>query len=430
MTTNDERRHREPNGAASVYQDKDGRWHGRVSMGTRDDGRPDRRHVRGGTKAEVLRKVRDLEKARDAGTARKPGRAWTVEQWLTHWVENIAAPVVRENTLAGYRVAVRVHLIPGVGAHRLDKLQPEHLEKLYVRMQKNGSAAATAHQAHRTIRTALNEAVRRGHLARNPATLAKAPRLADEEIEPYTIEDVRRILAAARSRRNSARWAIALALGLRQGEALGLRWTDVDLKAGSLIVRRARQRPRYVHGCDGTCSQARAGYCPDRKPARAETADTKSRYGRRTVGLPNELVSLLIRQRDEQAREREAAGQLWREGGWVFATPTGAPVNPSTDYHEWKRLLKAAGVRDARLHDARHTAATVLLVLGVAQRAVMGLMGWADGSMAARYQHITDRVRRDVANLVDGLLWSDDQDKPEDEQDGGGDGPTGVPISA
>jgi len=374
--------------------------------------------------------VRDLEKARDAGTARKPGRAWTVEQWLTHWVENIAAPVVRENTLAGYRVAVRVHLIPGVGAHRLDKLQPEHLEKLYVRMQKNGSAAATAHQAHRTIRTALNEAVRRGHLARNPATLAKAPRLADEEIEPYTIEDVRRILAAARSRRNSARWAIALALGLRQGEALGLRWTDVDLKAGSLIVRRARQRPRYVHGCDGTCSQARAGYCPDRKPARAETADTKSRYGRRTVGLPNELVSLLIRQRDEQAREREAAGQLWREGGWVFATPTGAPVNPSTDYHEWKRLLKAAGVRDARLHDARHTAATVLLVLGVAQRAVMGLMGWADGSMAARYQHITDRVRRDVANLVDGLLWSDDQDKPEDEQDGGGDGPTGVPISA
>jgi integrase len=144
-----------------------------------------------------------------------------VRGWPNHWVDNIAAPFVRPNTLAGYRVAVRVHLIPGLGGHRLDRLQPEHLEKLYVRMMRNGSAAGTAHQAHRTIRTALGEAVRRGYLTRNPAALAKAPRLTEEEIEPYSIEDVRRILAAAAHSRNSARWAVALALGLRQGEALG-----------------------------------------------------------------------------------------------------------------------------------------------------------------------------------------------------------------
>lgn len=167
-----------------------------VTTDVRDDGRPDRRHVRGKNKAEVLRKVRQLEKARAEGTGGKAGRVWTVEQRLTHWVENIAAPAVRDNTLAGYRVAVRVHLVPGVGAHRPDKLQPEHLERLYVRMQENGSAAATAHQAHRTIRTALYEAVRPGHLARNPATLAKAPRLTEQEIEPYTIEEVQSILAA------------------------------------------------------------------------------------------------------------------------------------------------------------------------------------------------------------------------------------------
>src|SRR5205814_9247627 len=128
-----------------------------------------------------------------------------------------------------HRVPVNRHLIPGVDPHRLEKLQPEHLERFYVKMQRNGSAAGTAHQAHRTIRTALNEAVRRGHLVRNPASLAKAPRLKDEEIEPYDVEEVRRLLAEARQRRNSARWAIALALGLRQGEALGLKWSDVDL---------------------------------------------------------------------------------------------------------------------------------------------------------------------------------------------------------
>ena len=108
-----------------------------------------------------------------------------------------------------------------------------------------------------------------------------------------------------------------------------------------------------------------------------------------------------------QAEERATAGNLWREGGWVFASPTGRPLNPNSDYHNWKALLGRAGVRDGRLHDARHTAATVLLVLGVPERAVMGIMGWSTTAMAARYQHVTDPIRRDVARRVGGLLWSD-----------------------
>ncbi|GIG85101.1 tyrosine-type recombinase/integrase [Plantactinospora endophytica] len=398
---------RRPNGASSIYQGADGSWHGRVTVGTKDDGTPDRRHVRGKTEAAVTKKVRQLERDRDNGTVRKPGQRWTVKTWLTHWVENIAAPSVRENTIAGYRVAVNRHLIPGLGAHRIDRLEPEHLERFYARMQANGSAPATAHQAHRTIRTALNEAVRRGHLTRNPASLAKAPRLSDEEIEPYSVAEVRRLMAAAALRRNSARWAIALAHGLRQGEALGLRWADVDLDAGTLIVRRGRQRPRWRHGCAEPCGRKHGGHCPDRQPTRAATADTKSRAGRRSIGLPDELVALLRKHRVEQDQERQKAGQLWHDGGWLFATPTGEPVNPRTDYDEWKRLLKLAGLRDGRLHDARHTAATVLLILGVAERAVMGIMGWSNSAMAARYQHLTAEVRRDIAQRVGNLIWDD-----------------------
>jgi integrase len=398
---------RKPNGASTVYRGSDGYWHGRVTVGVRDDGRPDRRHVQARTQAEVIAKVRGLERERDSGRVPRPGRHWTVASWLEHWVENIAAPAVRANSLAAYRVAVRVHLVPGIGSHRLDRLQPEHLERLYAKMIHDGSRPATAHQAHRTIRTALGEAVRRGYITRNPAALAKAPRLADEEIEPYSVEEVRRVLTAARHRRNSARWALALALGLRQGEALGLQWSDVDLDRASLVVRRGRQRPKYEHGCRGTCGRVHAGYCPDRKPVRPDTAETKSRAGRRVVGLPDELVLLLRHHRDEQARERAVAGQLWEGAGWLFASPTGRPLNPNTDYHEWKRLLREAGVRDGRLHDARHTAATVLLLLGVPERAVMGIMGWSHSAMAVRYQHVSDPVRRDVANRVGGLLWPD-----------------------
>jgi len=405
---------RRPNGASSIYKGSDGYWHGRVTVGVKDDGRPDRRHVQAMTEADVIRKVRALERERDNGTVRKPGQRWTVEKWLVHWVENIAAPVVRANTLAGYRVAVRRHLIPGVGAHRLDRLEPEHLEMLYARMMANGSAAGTAHQVHRTVRTALGEAVRRGHLTKNPAALAKPPRLPDTEVQPYSVPEVRAILRVAASRRNGARWAVALALGLRQGEALGLKWSDVDLDSGTLTVRRALLRPKWQHGCDGQCGRKMPGHCPERVNERPVTADTKSRAGRRTIGLPDALIELLRQHRREQDVERETAAQLWRDEGWVFASPVGEAIHPATDYDEWKRLLKLAGVRDGRLHDARHTAATALLVLGVSSRAVMGIMGWSNSAMTVRYQHLTDQVRRDIAQQLGGLLWGDSRHLPGD----------------
>ena len=300
------KRAKRPDGASSIYFGKDGYWHGRVTVGVRDDGQPDRRHVMSKvSEAEVIRKVRELEKQRDAGKVRKPGRPWTVKAWLLHWVEEIAKPSVRENTYAGYEVAVRVHLVPGVGAHRLDKLEPEHLERFYSKMLANGSKPATAHQAHRTIRTALNHAMRRGHVTRNVAMLAVPPRIEDEEVEPYDIEEVQRLLAEAAKLRNSARWSIALALGLRQGEALGLRWSDVDLNTGILRVRKNRLRPKYLHGCGGECGR-KPGYCKQRIRKNEDTANTKSRAGRRVIGVPDELARLLALHRQEQERERSA----------------------------------------------------------------------------------------------------------------------------
>ena len=404
---------RAPNGASTVYYSEyDQLWHGRVTVGVRDDGTPDRRHVKRKKEADARRAVRELERLREQGNVRKPGRSWTVKEWLTHWVENIAAPTVRPSTADGYRFAVYKHLIPGIGSHRIDRLEPEHLEKLYAKMMEAGKAAGTAHQAHRTVRTALNEAVRRNHIIRNPAVLAKPPRLTEEEIEPLTVEEVRRLFTTAARSRNSARWAVALALGLRQGEALGLKWADVDLAAGRLSIRRNRQRPDWEHGCGGTCGR-KSGHCPQRYNTRPDTAETKSRAGRRGIGLPPELVELLREHQAEQERERKAARQLWQDGGWLFADPTGGILNPRTDTKHWKELLAAAGVRDARLHDARHTAATVLLLLGVPERAVMEIMGWSHSAMAARYQHLTAAIRGDIASRVGGLLWGPTETQTE-----------------
>ncbi|WP_432140348.1 tyrosine-type recombinase/integrase [Streptomyces sp. bgisy084] len=400
-------KNRQPNGASSIYLGKDGRWHGRVTVGVKDDGTPDRRHISRKTRAEATKAVRELERQRDSTGVRKAGQTWTVTTWLTHWVENIAAPNVGENTIDGYRVAVYHHLIPGLGAHRLEKLEPEHLERFYQKMRANGSAAGTAHQAHRTINTALNEAVRRRHLTTNPASIAKAPKLEEEEVEPYSLEEIQRLLLEAGKHRNTARWVIALALGLRQGEVLGLKWEDVDFEAGVLLVRRGRLRPRYKHGCGDKCGR-KPGYCPQKINTRRETKDTKTRAGKRTVGVPAELLKLLRRHREEQDRERALARDLWGEKGYVFTSPTGEPLNPNTDFHKWKDLLKAADVRDGRLHDARHTAATVLLILGVPEAVVDRIMGWEPGKsarMRRRYQHLTGQVLQQTAAKVGGLLW-------------------------
>ena len=404
---------RTPSGASSIYLGGDGYWHGRVTVGVRDDGRPDRRHVMSKKQAEVVRKVRQLEKLRDASRVPKPGQRWTVASWLTHWIENIATPPhVSQNTHAGYRVDVEKHLIPGIGAHRLDRLAPEHAEKMYVKMQQSGLSAGTAHHVHRTLRNALNEAVRREHLARNPVLQAKAPKLSEEEIDPYRIGKIQRLLEAVSERRNGARWVVALALGLRQGEALGLKWSDVDLDQGMLRIRRGRLRPKYEHGCGGTCGR-KPGYYPERRQIRPDTGDTKSRAGKRTMGLPDPLIALFRKHKRTQEGERIKARQLWHDKGWVFAKPDGRPLNPNTDYHEWKELLAEAGLRDARLHDARHTAATVLLILGVPTPTAMALMGWSSAAMAKRYQHLIDTIRRDVAKQVGGLLWDADDASPE-----------------
>ena len=174
-----------------------------------------------------------------------------------------------------------------------------------------------------------------------------------------------------------------------------------------LAIRRGRLQPRYQHGCGDRCGR-KPGYCPQKINTRRETKDTKSRAGRRSIGVPKPLLDLLARHRCEQERERQAAADLWVEKGYVFTTPTGEPLSPNTDHHQWKALLKAAGIRDGRLHDAHHTAGTVLLILGVPDTVVDVIMGWEPGQsarMRRRYQHLTDRVLKDTADKIGGLLW-------------------------
>jgi integrase len=152
--------------------------------------------------------------------------------------------------------------------------------------------------------------------------------------------------------------------------------------------------------------------------------------GRRHTGprRNDQLVKILRDQWTQQVDERAKARQLWVDEGWVFASRRGQPLNTNTDDREWKSPLADAGVRGGRLHDARHTAATVVLLLGVPERAVMDVMGWSSSAMVKRYQHITAPVRSDIAARVGGLIWESPATataSDDDEPDGGA---AGVPV--
>jgi integrase len=354
-------------------------------MGTKAGGKRDRRHVAGRTRAEVVEKVRQLEKQRDAGITTTSGTL-TVAEWLTHWLDNIAGRRVRPRVLEGYRTTVRLHIVPVIGHQRLARLQPEHVEEMHAAMFGKGLSSATVLRAHRVLARALRVAEQRGRVARNVASLVDAPAAGRPASGgALTVDETRKVLAVARSRRNGARWALALGVGLRQSEVLALRWADLDLDTGTLAVNRTVHR---VAGVGLTY------------------AEPKSERSRRRIALPTPLADALRIHRAAQHAERLKAGTAWQDNDLVFAQPNGHPIDKRADWHEWRRVLAAAEVRTVRLHDARHSAATTLLALGVDVRVVADMLGHSQTRVTSdTYQHLLPALAQDAADRMGAALW-------------------------
>jgi integrase len=374
-------------GEASIFRAKDGRWHGWITVGTRANGKPDRRHRTAKTRNEVVRKIRELEVRRETGTITAVNSD-TVEAWFRHWLTNIAARRVRPRTLESYESMIRMHITPYLGGQRLDRLQPEHLEELYNALIEKGLSPTSVLRVHRIISRALKVAMQRQRIHRNVATLVDPPAQRRSEVATaLTLEEATAVLHAARERRNKARWTVALALGLRQSEALALQWKDIDLLNGTLAVRCTLHR---VKG-KGLV------YEPPKTPRSL-----------RTLALPIPLVRALHEHKARQTGERMIAADEWHDEDLVFAQLTGRPIDKKADYDAWRNLLKSAGVRHVRLHDGRHTAATLLLSEGVHPRVVMELLGHSQMRTTMDiYSHVMPALAREAADRMGAVLLGD-----------------------
>jgi integrase len=259
---------------------------------------------------------------------------------------------VRQRTLESYESAVRSRLIPGIGRHRIERLRPEHLDQLYTDLLDADYSPATVLRYHRILSRALTVAVQRGHVPRNVAALVDPPAQRQSDIATaLDLDEARAVLEAAAQLRNSARWSVALALGLRQSEALALQWKDIDLLTNTLTVRRSIHR-------------VRGGGLIYEEP--------KTRRSQRTLALPLPLVAALHAHKAAQLGERMLAGSEWHDEDLVFAQANGRPIDKKADHDDWTRLLQKAGIRHVRLHDGRHPAATLLLSENVHPRVAEG----------------------------------------------------------
>ncbi|GAA4059940.1 site-specific integrase [Actinomadura miaoliensis] len=420
-------------------------------MGVKPDGSPDRRHRTGRSETEVTEKVRKLEQQRDAGNVTKPGKMPTVAEWMTTYLDSVCELLVTSGkmaprTLDDYRSKNRLWITPLLGKHRLDRLLPEHLEAAYGAMYAAGLKSSTVLKVHRILSRALTIAVRRERLGRNVAKMMDAPVAEDYEAKPFSLDEARRILEAAENRRNSARWSVALALGLRQGEVIGLRWSDIDLETGEIRPWFQLQKAAWRHGCADPhqCGEkwhrpkcpkrckvhrhepgcrpgcTKSGHvcpkrpCPEnctghahRCPKRAGGEPVfRPRKGRRKVPLmcPPELLPKLREHAEQQKAERERAEE-WEDWGLVFCQRNGRPLDRTEDWKAWKALLRRAGVHDGRLHDARHTAGALLAAQGIHIRVIQDILGHARVTTTERYTVVAEPQVRDAAARLGGALW-------------------------
>lgn len=367
----------------SITQRPDGRWEARVTLA---DG--SRRSFYGRTEHEAHRKLVDALYDRQSGEAKS--ESMRVGDFLDEWLNRIAKPRIRAQTYKSYEVNIRCHLKPAFGRMTLDDLQPADIQDLLDRKLKAGMAPKTIHYMHGVLRNALNHAVRWNYVSRNPAALVDKPRSESFEIQPLNREEARQFLDAIRGHRLEALYTVALTMGLRQGEALGLRWRDVDLAMGYIRVNRQLQRVNHKY----------------------ELVELKTRRSQRPLAIPPAIVASLVAHKQRQEDERRAAKLRWHDTELVFARPDGYPLSGSVITHTFQELLEKAGLPRRRFHDLRHSCATLLLAQGVSPRVVMEILGHSQISLTMNtYAHVLPEMGRDAANRMSALIGGENDDR-------------------
>ena len=367
----------------NIYKRADGRWTARLHLGYDLNGRRVRKSYYGRTRQEVQEALtRGLSEVASGAGPRRDERE-TVTEFLASWLRNTVEPSARPSTFRTYEYLIRVHIAPALGRNFLTKLDVREVQAFLNAKASEGLSPQTVGHMRAVLRAALNDALRWGLIHRNAASLADPPRIPRKAVIAMSPEDARRIVVAVQGDRLEAVYVLALASGLRQGEVLGLHWSDVDLDSRTLTVQGALQR---VGG-------------------RLVVVEPKTERSRRKVALPNVAVDALRSHRVRQLNERLVAGTGWQGSDLIFTTAMGNPLDGVNVTHHLHSLMRASGLPEIRFHDLRHGCASLLLAQGVHPRVVMEVLGHSQIALTMNtYSHVIPSLQTDAAERLDAAL--------------------------
>ena len=370
------------NSEGSIYHDSDGCWRGALTTGWIGN-KPKRKFFRGETQDAVVDKIQEARRKLRLGLLSAVPEKQSLESFLNSWLTDVAKPRVRPKTLQHYSSLIKNHILPALGKVPLVKLTPQHVQ-VFLASKRDDLSPKTCRHLRTCLSIALGSAVKWNLVVRNSAALTDPPALGDRRVRFLSVDELGAFDAAARGHRLEALFSLALSTGARQAELLGLRWKDIDLENREISISAQLQR------VDGKLT----------------LTTPKTRKSRRKVRLCESAVSALIAHRMRQEFEKELASSMWADLDFVFTNPsTGTPIDQRTLVKHFYRIRDAAGIKDFRFHDLRHSCATFLLAQGVPVKMISEILGHSSSSFTMDiYAHAMPKLQEEASKQMDSVL--------------------------